>query len=140
MADENLTTGLEDGGLSPAALGALLASVAKANEEESYAALGARVIDFMRNLNRNEPKETPIAHYPDLGEILTPGDLYEAVSRRIMQARGMCALFGHAHKMAGAVEDLAFEYAAWGAKDLLTQADALALQLLRMVPEEGKAA
>jgi len=55
------------------------------------------------------------------------------------QVRGMCALMGHAEKLAGEVEDDAFEYTMWGAKDLLVQADALARQLFYMVPEEKRA-
>lgn len=137
MADENANTEP----LDAESLGELLGRLAVENAREARVALAGRVINFMRGMAAQQAplKAERVIELPDIGAIRDADDCYEAISRRLHQVRGMCALMGHAEKLAGEVEDDAFEYTMWGAKDLLVQADALARQLFYMVPEEKRA-
>ncbi len=133
MAEEN---GITEDPLDSESLGELLAQLAAENTGEARAALAGRVIHFMRTIAKKpDQAEIKPAAYPDIGEIENACDCYDALSRRIHQVRGICALVGHADKLVGEVADDAFEFAMWGARDLLTQADDMARRLLDYVPK-----
>lgn len=63
---------------------------------------------------------------------LTAGDIYDQLSRRISQVRGIVDCIGNLDADGGSLDDHSTNDAAWAAKDLLAQARDYAEALLKI--------
>lgn len=72
---------------------------------------------------------------------MSAGDVYDQLSRRISQARGIADCLGNLDQDDDALDDFSVNNATWAIKDLLAQAGGYADALLRIaMRKEGGAA